>query len=145
VSSALLFLELRLQSSRGLFHSRSQIGFVLSEAFGDLWRAERHNLGRQNPGIGRTTCPNSHGGDRNPTRHLHGGQQRIKPLQRRRIDRDPNHGQRRFRSDDSGKMCCAASPSNDDSYPSLGRSARQRSCPLWGTVRRADRNFIGNL
>jgi hypothetical protein len=124
VSSARLFLELCLQSSRCLVHSRSQVGFVLSEAFGDLWCAKRHNLGRQNPGIGRTTCPNSHGGDRNPTRHLHGGQQRIKPLQRRRIDGDPNHGQRRFRSNDSGKMCCTASPGDDNLYPSLGRSAR---------------------
>ena len=108
---------------------------VGGQALADAAVGARENGRGEQRGIDRARPPDRERPHRDAGRHLHDREQRVDPLERLRLDRDAEHGQRGLRRSHPGQMRGASRPRDDHLQPSL----LGRACVLEEEVGRSVR------
>src|SRR4029077_15797461 len=111
-----------LELAVSVFDTSGHLLFEFGELGGDSRIFAGHDLSRENTGVGCACLANCHGGYRNAGRHLHRGEQRVKPLEDGRVDRNTDNGQSGICSDGPREMSRGARASDNNFQPTLLRS-----------------------
>src|SRR5580698_5464791 len=130
------------QLPRFLLHPASQLLLMSHKLLTNRSILERNHLCRKNPRISSPRLANGNRRHRNSRRHLHGRQQRIHPLQRRRRNRHANHRKSRMSRNHPSQMCRPASSCDDHANPAPSSLPRKVGRPVRRSVRRSNINLI---
>src|SRR5262245_59665594 len=98
-SAVVLRRDLPLQTDVLPLDALRQLDLEALEAGPDRAALEPDDLRRQDGGILGTAAADRHRRDRHARGHLHGGEERVEPLERARRAGDADHGDRRVRRD----------------------------------------------
>src|SRR3984893_32968 len=116
----------------------------LIEAVGEFRVGEREYGGGEERRVDRAGFADREGADRNAGRHLHDGEQAVLALERRRIHRHAENGQRSERSGHAGKVRGAAGARDHDLEALLARGLGEFEQAVGRAMRRHDQASVAD-